>query len=60
MKVRIKRVPPTRILEGIDLRPYGLREGAVHDLEPRVAKLLILWDYAEPERDGAPAKKRDN
>ena len=47
MKVRVLRVPPSRILEGIDLRPYKLREGGVYDLESPVAKVLIVWKYAE-------------
>jgi hypothetical protein len=48
MKVRVLRVPPSRILEGIDLRPYNLRQGGVFDLEAPVAKVLIVWKYAEP------------
>jgi hypothetical protein len=47
MKVRVLRVPPSRILEGIDLRPYNLREGGVYDLESPVANVLIVWKYAE-------------
>jgi hypothetical protein len=47
MKVRVLRVPPSRALEGIDLRPYQLQEGSVYDLEPRVAQVLIMWKYAE-------------
>jgi len=47
MKVRVLRVPPSRILEGIDLRPYKLQEGNVYELEPQVATVLILWKYAE-------------
>jgi hypothetical protein len=48
MKVRVLRVPPSRALEGIDLCPYQLQEGSVYDLEPQVAKVLIVWKYAEP------------
>jgi hypothetical protein len=47
MKVRVLRVPPSRALEGIDLRPYKLQEGSVYDLEPQVAQVLIVWKYAE-------------
>jgi hypothetical protein len=47
VKVRVLRVPPSRALEGIDLRPYKLQEGNVYDLEPQVAKVLIVWKYAE-------------
>ena len=47
MKVRVLRVPPSRALEGIDLRPYKLKEGHVYDLEPEVAKVLLVWKYVE-------------
>jgi hypothetical protein len=47
MKVRVLRVPPSRVLEGIDLRPYKLQEGNLYELEPQVAKVLIVWEYAE-------------
>jgi hypothetical protein len=47
MKVRLLRVPPSRALEGIDLRPYKFQQGNVYDLDPRLAKVLILWKYAE-------------
>jgi hypothetical protein len=47
MKVRVLRVPPSRALEGIDLRPYKLKEGNVYDLEPQVAQVLLVWKYAE-------------
>jgi len=60
VKVRVLRVPPSRALEGIDLCPYQLREGSVYDLEPQVAKVLIVWKYAErvsPRRRGAKPKK---
>ena len=58
MKVRVLRVPPSRALEGIDLRPYKFQEGTVYDLEPRVAKVLILWKYAERVTDTADRPKR--
>jgi hypothetical protein len=41
------RVPPSLALEGVDLRPYKLQEGNVYDLEPQVAKVLLVWKYAE-------------
>jgi hypothetical protein len=47
MKVRVLRVPPSLVLEGIDLRPYKLQEGNLYELEPQVAKVLIVWEYAE-------------
>jgi hypothetical protein len=58
MKVRIERVPPTDVLEGIDLRPYQLRKGQVYELERRVGKVLVVWGYAR-ERAAAEGKKRD-
>jgi hypothetical protein len=57
MKVRLLRVPPSRALEGIDLRPYKLREGNVYDLEPQVAKVLLVWKYAERISPGRGRKK---
>ena len=50
------RVPPSLALEGIDLRPYKLREGNEYDLEPQVAKVLIVWKYVERVA-GAGGKK---
>ena len=57
VKVRVLRVPPSRALEGIDLRPYKLREGNVYDLEPQVAQVLIVWKYAERVADARGSKK---
>ena len=48
VKVRVLRVPPSRALEGIDLRPYRLQKGNVYELDPQVAQVLIVWKYAEP------------
>ena len=47
MKVRILRVPPARILEGIDLGPFRFEQGHTYKLESRVARVLVMWDYAE-------------
>ena len=47
IRVRVLRVPPSRALEGIDLRPYKLQEGSIYELEPQVANVLIVWKYAE-------------
>jgi hypothetical protein len=58
MKVRIERVPPTDVLEGIDLRPYHLRKGRVYELERRVGKVLVVWGYAQREPAGGEGKKR--
>jgi len=46
MRVLIKRVPPSRSLEGVDLLPYAFKEGHVYDLELRIANVLIAWEYA--------------
>ena len=52
MRVRISRVPPSRVLEGVDLRDYKLQEGHEYELDTRVAKILVAWNYAEPaDRD---------
>jgi ribosomal protein S27AE len=47
MRVRIRRLPPSPILEGVDLRPYTFREGRLYELDPPVAKVLLSWGYAE-------------
>ena len=60
VRVRVLRVPPSRALEGIDLCPYQLREGSVYDLDAQVAKVLIVWKYAEqvsPRRGRGKPKK---
>jgi hypothetical protein len=51
VRVRISRVPPSRVLEGVDLRDYRLQEGREYELDPRVAKILVAWNYAEPADD---------
>ena len=56
MRVLLWRVPPSRALEGVDLRPYAFTQGQVYDLEPRAANVLILWDYAVLHRR-APARR---
>jgi hypothetical protein len=57
MRVRISRVPPSRVLEGADLRGYKLQEGHEYELDARVAKILVAWNYAEPaDRDGDDRK----
>jgi hypothetical protein len=53
----VLRVPPSLALEGIDLRPYKLREGNVYDLEPQVAKVLLVWKYAERVAGAGGSKK---
>ena len=54
MKVRILRVPPSHTLEGIDLRPYRLKRGRVHDVDSQLATVLVLWEYAEPVAEDVP------
>jgi hypothetical protein len=58
MEVRVLRVPPSRVLEGIDLRPYKLQEGNLYELEPQVAKVLIVWEYAERVHPGGRKKPK--
>jgi hypothetical protein len=66
MRMWIRRVPPIRVLEGVDLRPYAFTEGQVYDLEPRVAHVLILRDCAvlesrparRPQRKGSKSVRR--
>jgi hypothetical protein len=42
-------VPLTDSIEGIDLRHYGFCEGRIYDVGLRLAELLIVLGYAEPE-----------
>ena len=53
LKVRIVRRPPSRMLEGVDLGTRVFEEGRVYEVEPTVANVLILWEYAEPLVDSA-------
>jgi hypothetical protein len=52
MLVRIVKVPPAGILEGLDLRPYKLRRSEIRELARPVADVLVAWEYAElfPDR----------
>ena len=47
MKVRIVRVPPARLLEGVDLGPFQFEKGHAYELDSRVARVLVVWEYAE-------------
>jgi hypothetical protein len=47
VKIRILRVPPTRYLEGFDIRSYFFRAGAVYAVSKEIARVLIDWGYAE-------------
>jgi hypothetical protein len=60
MRVRIVKVPPAFVLEGLDLRPYKLRPAETRSLRGPVADILVAWGYAEPVRPPArprPTKK---
>jgi hypothetical protein len=46
VKVRVLRPPPSRILEGVDLGARPFEQGRVYELEPAVANVLVLWEYA--------------
>jgi len=58
MKVRIRRLPPSAVLEGVDLRPYKFRVGCEYECEPDVANVLILWDCADVAKLPEPPAKR--
>ena len=60
MRVRIVKVPPASVLEGLDLRPYKLRAPETRDLIRPIADVLIAWGYAErvASRDGHTRKGR--
>jgi len=47
MLVCIVKIPPSRMLEGIDLRPYRLRRSEIRELPRPLADVLIEWGYAE-------------
>ena len=47
MKIRILRVPPARNLEGVDLGPFQFEKGRAYELDSRVARVLVVWEYAE-------------
>jgi hypothetical protein len=48
MRVRIVKVPPASVLEGLDLRPYQLKPAETRNLRSPVADILIAWGYAVP------------
>jgi hypothetical protein len=61
MRIRIRRVPPTDSMEGIDLRHYGFCEGHAYDVGLCLGELLVVLGYAEPELredDATAAYKR--
>ena len=52
MKVRILRVPPSQTLEGVDVGPYGFERGRIYDVDDHVARVLVVWSYAERIGEG--------
>ena len=63
MRIRIRKVPPSGNLEGFDLRSHQFKAGKVYEVPSRLAEILILWGYSEPEmrgqnRDRAADSKR--
>jgi hypothetical protein len=48
MRVQIKKLPATGFLEGFDLRRFEV--GQSYDVGPRLGELLVVMDYAEPDR----------
>jgi len=58
MRVRIVKVPPAFMLEGLDLRPFKLRPDETRNLRSPVAEILVAWGYAKPVlRAARPTKK---
>ena len=47
MLVRIVKVPPSSMLEGLDLRPLKLRRDETRNLKSPIAEVLIEWGYAD-------------
>jgi hypothetical protein len=58
VKIWIRKAPPTRYVEGIDLSHYDFRTGQVYEVGPGVAELLIVCGYAERERRGKDRRDR--
>ena len=56
MRVRIVKVPPAYVLEGLDLRPYRLKPAETRDLRSPVADILVAWGYAQPMPRSALAR----
>ena len=58
MRIRILRVPPSRTLEGVDLGHYRFEHGRIYDVDDVVARVLVVWSYAERIGSGVPSDKR--
>jgi hypothetical protein len=51
MRIRILKQPPTNErFEGFDLSRYDFSKGESVDVPTRLAEVLLLWNYAAPER----------
>jgi len=59
VKVRILRIPPARTLEGVDLASFHFEQGHTYELDSRVARVLVVWDYAERIGEGDPSHMPD-
>ena len=50
MKIRLIKLPAAPLVDGFNLQPYQAgRVGAIHDVDPKLARYLIAAGYAEPE-----------
>jgi hypothetical protein len=51
MRIRILKLPPTNErLEGFDVSRCDFIKGESVDVPTRLAEVLLLWNYAAPER----------
>lgn len=57
--IRLKKVPPSDFLEGVDLRPYHFVEGQVYNVSRDVAAVLLAWGYAEHAATGTSGRRAD-
>ena len=48
MRLRIVKLPPASVLEGLDLRPFKLKTGETRELPRAIADILTAWGYARP------------
>jgi len=54
MRIRIIKTPPAYVMDGFDVR--GLRADRVYDVDPRMAKYLVMAAFAVriDDDEGAP------
>jgi len=58
MRLRIVKLPPASVLEGLDLRPFKLKTGETRELPRAIADILTAWGYARAPRVSVrPTKK---